>query len=474
MTVAIWWIRRDLRLRDNQALQSALAHAETVLPVFVLDPKLLNSPYVSQKRLSFLYQGLLELNNQLIQRGSTLILRQGDPLIELGKLTNEANAHIIFAEPDFSPYASKRDKRAEGAFNICWCGSPAILPPGSVLKSDGNPYTLFTPFSKAWRSMLSQPLGMNFRTPEIIPTPSHLISIENRAMLENYPSISFQSGEMEANRLLSRFLEGDGFFQRGSHGIFDYFVNRNRLDLEATSQLSPYLKFGMLSARAVASAVLEAITTAPDDDSLKSAESWLNELIWRDFYIHILYHFPNVRKGNFRLPNVRWENEIYKFDAWKAGITGYPVVDAAMRQLQQTGWMHNRARMVVASFLTKDLLIDWRWGEKWFMQNLIDGDPASNNGGWQWSAGTGTDAAPYFRILNPISQGKKHDPHGSFIRQWLPELVDLPDDFIHQPWTMPVDMQRSSGVLIGKTYPAPIVDHLKAKQSALRAYGHNR
>jgi deoxyribodipyrimidine photo-lyase len=473
MTTAIWWIRRDLRLRDNQALQSALAFANSVLPVFIIDPKLLNSPFNSQKRLNFLYKGLFELDKQLIERGSELVLRIGNPVVELGKLADEINAQIIFAEPDFSPFALNRDKQVEATFDIHWCGSPAILPPGSVLKPDGNPYTIFTPFSKVWRSVVSLSPGIKFQEPQKIPTPSNVRSIKNLPMFENLPSISYQPGEIEANRILSQFIGTDRIDQSSRHGIFEYSDNRDRLDRDSTSHLSSYLRFGMLSARAAASAALEAISQAPDEHSKKGAQSWLNELIWRDFYIHILYHFPSVRQGNFRLPDVRWENNVDRFNAWKAGCTGYPVVDAAMRQLQQSGWMHNRARMIVSSFLTKDLLIDWQWGEKWFMQNLIDGDPASNNGGWQWSAGTGTDAAPYFRIFNPISQSKKHDPHGSYIRRWIPELADIPDDFIHQPWIMPEDMQRSSGVLIGKTYPAPIVDHLQAKQRALRAYRHN-
>ena len=205
-------------------------------------------------------------------------------------------------------------------------------------------------------------------------------------------------------------------------------------------------------------------------DARESAETWLNELIWRDFYIHILDHFPHVRQSNFRPKEIRWQNDRGDFEAWKAGQTGYPLVDAAMRQLRQTGWMHSRARMISASFLTKDLLIDWRWGETWFMSQLVDGDLAANNGGWQWTAGTGSDAAPYFRIFNPVSQGLKHDPRGAYIRRWLPELAAVPDEYVHQPWRMPVAEQRSCGVIIGVDYPAPIVEHAFARQRALQAF----
>jgi deoxyribodipyrimidine photo-lyase len=189
--------------------------------------------------------------------------------------------------------------------------------------------------------------------------------------------------------------------------------------------------------------------------------------------MHILYFFPHVRHRNFRLGDIQWENDRRKFLAWKEGRTGYPVVDAAMRQLVESGWMHNRARMITASFLTKDLLIDWRWGEQWFMQHLIDGDPAANNGGWQWTAGTGTDAAPYFRIFNPISQSQKFDPEGKYIRRWLPELRNVPDEYIHQPWLMPAELQKSVNTALGVDYPAPIVDHAIARERALKAYKQN-
>ena len=244
------------------------------------------------------------------------------------------------------------------------------------------------------------------------------------------------------------------------------------MDLNGTSSLSPYLKFGMISLRSAAACALEALHHVENPDNRKGAEIWLNELIWREFYIHILYHFPDVLKESFRpgLRNITWENDLRKFSQWKSGQTGYPVVDAAMRQLVDTGWMHNRARMIVASFLVKDLHVDWRWGERWFMQNLIDGDPAANNGGWQWTAGTGTDSASYFRIFNPVLQSKKFDPEGNYIRKWIPELASIPKNFIHEPWKMSSEIQSKFGVRIGKTYPSPIVDHQFARQRTLEMY----
>jgi deoxyribodipyrimidine photo-lyase len=228
----------------------------------------------------------------------------------------------------------------------------------------------------------------------------------------------------------------------------------------------------MVSARKTVVSATGAIEAAPNPEARKSAETWLNELIWREFYINILHHFPQVCGSSFRpeYDRIAWENDAGAFEAWCEGRTGYAVVDAAMRQLVETGWMHNRARMIVASFLVKDLLIDWRWGERFFMQHLVDGDPAANNGGWQWTAGTGTDAAPYFRIFNPVLQGKKHDPDGVFARRWLPELARMPDRFIHEPWKTPLDVQRVVGCVIAQDYPAPLVEHAWARERTLGAY----
>jgi deoxyribodipyrimidine photo-lyase len=279
-------------------------------------------------------------------------------------------------------------------------------------------------------------------------------------------SVPFPPGEEEAKARLHAFVHGD------DAPIFDYANDRNRPDLDGTSRLSPYLRFGMLAPRLAALAAYTALERAPSTGAAKGAETWLNELIWREFYLKILQEYPHVRQGAFRpeYDAIRWDNDAAAFDAWCAGQTGYPFVDAAMRQLNTTGWMHNRARMVVASFLVKDLLIDWRWGERYFMQQLVDGDPAANNGGWQWTAGTGTDAAPYFRIFNPITQGEKFDPDGAFVRRWVPELANVPGKFIHAPWTMAKSDQIRTGCVIGQTYPAPIIDHGWARQRTLDAY----
>ncbi|MCX7707703.1 MAG: FAD-binding domain-containing protein, partial [Anaerolineae bacterium] len=279
-------------------------------------------------------------------------------------------------------------------------------------------------------------------------------------------SVPFPPSEAEALRRLNRFAGSP------SAPIARYAEDRNRMDLDGTSQLSPYLRFGMVSATRAAVAALHAMEKAPDPNARKGAEAWLNELIWREFYMAILYHYPFVLEQAFQeqLRNIPWRNNEAEFEAWREGRTGYPVVDAAMRQLVTTGWMHNRARMIVASFLVKDLLVDWRWGERFFMQHLVDGDPAANNGGWQWTAGVGTDAAPYFRVFNPSLQGAKFDPEGAYVRRWVPELADVPLKYLHEPWTMPLSEQIKAGCRIGKDYPTPVVDHALARERTLAAY----
>lgn len=465
MHTIIWWIRRDLRLSDNRPLTAALSQAERVLPVFVLDPKIIESPKTGAKRLNFLYGSLAALKDNIEKFGGKLIIRTGAPEQVLKAILDESGAEMIYAEADFTPYARRRDESIAKFLPVKYFGSSAIQPPGSVLKQNGDPYTVFTPFSKVWKSITA------ISESEILPPPLS-INTPNEISSEPLPSYNpaeghedFIPGERNALNRLHQFIKGD------QPKVYSYDEKRNRLDLDGTSRLSPYIRFGMISPRYLAHQALRSLENAHGDQARRGAESWLNELIWRDFYLHILYHFPYASKNSFRLENIRWVNNQDDFEAWCNASTGYPVIDAAIRQLVVTGWMHNRARMVVASFLTKDLLIDWRWGERYFMQHLIDGDPASNNGGWQWSAGTGTDAAPYFRIFNPITQSKKFDPHGDYIRKWIPELNSVPAEYIHSPWHLSLQQQKTFNVRIGLDYRNPIIDHAWARQRALTVYG---
>ena len=442
---SIWWIRRDLRLTDNPALQAAL-EAGPVIPVFVLDPAFSRS---SPRRKNFLYEGLHALDKDLRARNSYLVVRDGRPVEVLRQLLGEINVKAIYAEEDFTPYALHRDEEVARHLPLRLVHGQTVHHPVEILKADGKPYRVFTPYSKAWKNRLSA----SFKTcpaPEKIKTPR---GIPGEALPGFKVSPLFPAGEPEALVRLEEFLH---------RRIHAYAEHRDRVDLDGTSSLSPYLHFGMLGLRQAVHAALQAIRQKRGS----GAETWLNELIWREFYIQILYHFPDVSRAAYNpsLANIPWRNKESEFEAWQEGRTGVPIVDAAMRQLKEIGWMHNRARMIVASYLTKDLLIDWRWGEKHFMDELLDGDQAANNGGWQWTAGTGTAAAPYFRIFNPVLQSRKFDPAGNYIRNWIPELRELDAKRIHAPW--------EHGIKV-KGYPErPIVE--RDKERTLLAYRQSK
>ncbi len=474
---AIWWIRRDLRLSDNQALQAALAHAQggLVVPVFVLDDVLLGARTASARRNAFLFDGLRALDAALQARGSRLILRRGEPVAELGRLRAELAALpgvegvALFAEEDVSPTARARDGRAVGELPLALLPGVATRPLQIVRQATGKGYQVFGPFSKRWMSL--PPL----RPTELLPAPGALPplpAVLGSLALDTLPAPTpaqaarFPAGEAEALRRLEFFVDGDGA------PLFDYAQTRNQPALDSTARLSPYLRLGMLSARRTAFEAIAAAERAPSPTARDSAGVWLSELLWRDFFIEMLRDHPHVYSGAFRpqYNRIAWLNDEAHFAAWCEGRTGYPIVDAAMRQLAEEGWMHTRLRMVVASFLVKDLLIDWRWGEAFFMQQLLDGDPAANNGNWQWVAGTGADATPYFRIFHPVTQGEKFDPDGAFVRSRLPALAMLPAAHIHAPWTLSSAELAHFGLRLGEEYPLPLVDHAFARTRALAAY----
>ncbi|MCU0509359.1 MAG: DNA photolyase family protein [Anaerolineae bacterium] len=466
MAPTIWWARRDLRLHDNFALREALASGDPVVPVFVLDPALLAWRDAGAKRVAFMLAGLAALDADLRARGSRLIVRLGNPAEELARLREETDATGVFAEADPWPYAQERDARVGQRVPLTLTPGITAKPYDAILKPDGGPYTVYTPFSRAWKARGLPAPSELIPAPDRLAPPPDVQSVPIPGQPGLPPTVPFAAGEAEGLRRLRAFAGGAGA------PVYAYDETRNRMDLDGTSQLSPYLRWGMVSALRAAVAAVHALQNAPDAGAKKSAETWLNELIWREFYQAALFRFPLVLEQEFqeRMRGIAWRNDPAELAAWQEGRTGYPVVDAAMRQLVTTGWMHNRARLIVASFLVKDLLIDWRLGERFFMQHLLDGDPAANNGGWQWTAGVGTDAAPYFRVFNPALQAEKFDPDGAYVRRWVPELAKVPAKHIHSPHLMPAQEQERAGAIIGADYPAPIVDHAAARERVLAAF----
>jgi deoxyribodipyrimidine photo-lyase len=452
MKLAIHWFRRDLRISDNTALHHASTRAERVLPVFILEDALRTGPDVGAIRLAFLLQSLEALRQNLNHLGYPLIVRAGKSEEEIPKLCAEVGAEAVFANKRYEPYAIARDGRVFRALNAAGvglelCKDAVIWDDEEILTQSGKPYTVFTPYSKAWKSRRTPP-----PLPKLRPTtnkypsiPSLTIPTDPGAFGHRLSQTIPLAGEAAAQRALKIFIE---------KRLTNYKTNRDFPALAGTSGLSPHLRAGTIGIRTILAKLKAA---KPRDDS------FLNELIWREFFLQILTNFPHVMRGSMHreFDQLRWENDEAKFVAWRAGQTGYPIVDAAMRCLNTTGWMHNRLRMIVSMFLTKDLLCTWQWGERYFMQQLVDGDMAANNGGWQWSAGAGADAAPYFRIFNPISQSRRFDPDAAFIKRWIPELADIPTALCHEPWK---DMTATS------QYAKRIVLHQEQRPKCLAMF----
>jgi deoxyribodipyrimidine photo-lyase len=468
LSTGIWWIRRDLRVHDNPALLAAAEH-DCAIPVFVLDPSILDSPYVGCRRTAFLLDGLRSLDRQLHDRGGRLVVRRGDPVQVIPSLVAEVGAARVYATADYSPYSRRRDEAVARCAPVQFLGGPTVRHPDEVTKADGGPYSIFGPYNRKWRSLLVH-AHTPVPAPERLGTPETVASLPIPPVSETSYSQAFPPGELAARSRLNNFVDG------GDAPIARYAEFRDCLDGSATACLSPYLRFGMLSAEDAVDAAAKFRSRGQTQADRSGADAWLDELVWREFFVSCLYHYPETVERSFRpsTRSVTWRNYSDDYEAWCAGSTGYPVVDAAMRQLAAQGWLHNRARMIAASFLVKDLLVDWRWGERFFRRYLLDGDPAANVGNWQWVAGTGADAAPYFRIFNPVTQGKRHDPEGVWVRHWVPELRRVPASFVHEPWLMDQDVQVTLGCVLGRDYPHPIVKHACARERALAAYREAR
>jgi deoxyribodipyrimidine photo-lyase len=450
---ALLWYRRDLRVADHPALHAALED-DRVVPVFCVDDRLLRGRHASGPRTQFLLECLRDLDRSLRERGSGLVVRHGPPERELSRLAREVGAEAIHATADGGPFAARRDARVAGL--VLHPGVGAVDEP--LRTKAGKPYTVFTPFHRAWlaagrRDVLGAPDGLPALPSKL--RKGRVPSLRSLG-LEEEVAEPLRGGEEAGRERMARFL---------ADGVRDYAGAHDALDRDGTSRLSAYLHFGCISARELEQRLPRG--AGPD--------AFRRQLCWRDFYHHVLEHFPANARAEFqeryRGGRLRWSHARRRFERWCTGQTGFPLVDAGMRQLQREGWMHNRARLVVGSFLTKDLGIDWRWGERHFMRLLIDGDEANNNGNWQWIASVGVDPQPAFRrIFNPALHMERFDPDGAYVRRYVPELREVPDRHLREPWTMPEALQREVGCLIGVDYPAPMVDHAQARREALARY----
>ena len=489
--VALVWFRRDLRVHDHPALCAALASRGQVVPVFCLDDRLLHGRHASGPRTAFLLECLSDLDRQLAERGARLVIRHGPPERELPALAGETGAREIHLSRDPGPYEAIRGRRVRAALEQA--GVTGHAHPGVSVVNDvrairtgqGRPYTVFTPFYRNWERVSRRPV---LDPPKRIDMPAktrpgRVPSLASLG-LEQEVAQPAPGGERAGLTRLAEFLDG---------AVADYDSGRDQAGTDGSSRLSPYLRFGCLSPRAVedqlpggvgAVATGEAkgpsaegpATGGPSGEGSAAGGSAAlrRQLCWRDFYQHVLVHHPDNAQQEFQLRyrgTLAWTGGDEEFTAWTEGRTGFPLVDAGMRQLRREGWMHNRVRLMVGSFLTKDLGIDWRRGEDWFMRLLLDGDQASNNGNWQWIASVGVDPQPAFRrIYNPSLQQERFDPGGRYVRRYVPELARVPDKYLAEPWRMPEDEQERAGCRIGQDYPGPIVDHKAARLAALDRY----
>ncbi|MBN2615231.1 MAG: deoxyribodipyrimidine photo-lyase [Bacteroidales bacterium] len=418
--IVVFWFRRDLRLDDNVGLNKALGHGLPVLPLFLFDDQIISELPEDDARITFLYDRLKNMNQQLKMHDSSLLCLKGKPEELWTKLLQERNIAAVYCNEDYEPYARERDDKVkkileqQGA-TFHQFKDQVVFAKEEVLKDDGKPYTVYTPYMKKWRTAFQN------HPPIATALPKTPIFLSVDYQLPSLESIGFKRSPIHAEAYRLNKLE-------------NYRERRDFPALDQTSKLSVHLRFGTVSIRKVVQQV-------------QNNESFLNELIWREFFMQILYHFPKVVAHNFhaKYDGIQWRNKNDEFERWKKGMTGYPLVDAGMRELNATGNMHNRVRMVTAGFLVKHLLIDWRWGEAYFALKLLDYDLAANNGNWQWSAGTGCDAAPYFRVFNPLSQLDKFDKDRAYVKKWIPELDTA-------------------------AYPKPMVDHKTARLRAIKTY----
>jgi deoxyribodipyrimidine photo-lyase len=470
---SIVWFRQDLRLADNPALLAAVRRGGPVIPVFIWAPEEEGAWPPGAASRWWLHQSLKQLDASLRLLGSRLILRRGPTLDTIRDLLKATGTGTVFWNRRYEPAAIARDTLVKASLqNDGWIAESfngsLLFEPWAIRTRQERPYQVYTPF---WKACLAQPTPeVPEKAPGRLESPPRWPATLRLAELGLEPTIdwakgmreSWRPGERGAAELLDRFLE---------ESVENYSDGRNRPDRPGTSRLSPHLHFGEISVRQVWHAIHQRSRRKWGSSADDGTGAFTAELGWREFAHHLLFHFPHTAEQPLRpaFANFPWRKDDAQLRAWQRGRTGYPIVDAGLRQLWHTGWMHNRVRMIAASFLVKDLLISWQEGAAWFWDTLVDADLANNTLGWQWSAGCGADAAPYFRIFNPVSQGEKFDPDGTYVRRWIPELERLPNRWIHQPWKAPDRDLTNARVYLGSTNPQPIVDHLEARSRALNA-----
>jgi len=465
----IVWFRQDLRLVDNPALHAAVEAGRPIVAVYVLDDTGAGAWPLGGASRWWLHHSLTALSAALAERGGRLVLRRGDAGIELDRLIAETGAGAVFWNRCYEPAAIARDKIIKAALDARGIEAKSfnaslLFEPWTIATQSAQPFKVYTPFAKACRAAPApaQPLPAPVRLPGLAPPPRS-DALASWQLLPTHPDwavglrASWTPGEAGATARLDRFLDV---------AVETYRDDRNRPDLEATSRLGAHLHFGEIGPRQLWHATRARAGHGAGPDH------FISEILWREFAHHLLFHWPDLPARNWRtqFDGFPWADDATGLAAWQRGRTGFPIVDAGMRELWQTGWMHNRVRMIVGSFLVKDLLLPWQAGAAWFWDTLVDADLANNSASWQWVAGCGADAAPYFRVFNPMLQGEKFDRDGSYVRRYVPELARLPTASIHRPWEADATTLREAGVEFGRTYPRPIVDHHAARARALAAF----
>ena len=471
---AIVWFRHDLRLADNPALHAAMQSGKAVIPLFIYAPEEETPWQPGAASRWWLHESLVALDARLRELGSRLIIRFGPALGTLREIAKETHADEVFWNRGYEPAVITRDRQVKEALRCDGLSAESfngalLHEPWTIQNQSKKPFQVFTPF---WKYCLAKPDPAEpLPAPKILPAPQKWPKSLALGELELEPKfkwadglrVAWQPGEAGATVNLDRFLV---------KAFDDYTDHRNRPDFVGTSRLSPYLHFGEISPRQVWHGLRQLALKRGLPVEQWRRSQFVSEIGWREFSHHLLFHFPQTPteplRANFK--KFPWRKDAAWLRAWQKGRTGYPIVDAGMRELLATGWMHNRVRMIVASFLAKDLLLDWQEGARWFWDTLVDADLAQNTLGWQWTAGCGADAAPYFRVFNPTSQGEKFDPHGQYVRKWCPELAQLPGEWLHKPWEAPSKIMAHAGVELGRDYPEPIVSHAIAREVALEAF----